>query len=160
MGRPTKVKAPTVGTSRRGFFKVSGSAAAALATTPMLSLAGGGGARSNVFQHGVASGDPLSDRVILWSRVTPSDRARAKERVEVRYLVSTDPRLKRVVLRGRTVTSAARDFTVNVDAIGLRPNTTYYYRFAAEDANGGRQLLEPRLRIFQRLWAHRAARRP
>lgn len=134
MGRPTKVKAPTVGTSRRGFFKVSGSAAAALAATPMLGLAGHEKPRGNAFQHGVASGDPLSDRVILWSRVTPPDHAKSRERVEVRYVVATDPRLKRVVLRGRTVTSAARDFTVNVDAIGLRPNTTYYYRFAAEDS--------------------------
>jgi alkaline phosphatase D len=134
MGRPTKVKAPTIGTSRRGFFKVSGSAAAALAATPMLSLAGQEKPRANVFQHGVASGDPLSDRVILWTRVTPAEQARSKERVELRYAVATDPRMKRVVLRGRTVTSAARDFTVNVDAIGLRPNTTYYYRFAAEDS--------------------------
>lgn len=134
MGRPTKVKAPTIGTSRRGFFKVSGSAAAALAATPMLGLAGQEKPRSNLFQHGVASGDPLSDRVILWTRVTPAEHARSNERVELRYVVATDPRMKRVVLRGHAVTSAARDFTVNVDAIGLRPNTTYYYRFVADDA--------------------------
>ncbi len=134
MGRPAKVKSPSIGTSRRGFFKASGSAAAALVATPMASLAGGLAPRASVFQHGVASGDPLADRVILWTRVTPAERDKANECVEVRYVVATDPRLRRVVLRGRTDTSAARDFTVNVDAAGLRPDTTYYYRFAVSDA--------------------------
>jgi alkaline phosphatase D len=146
MGRPAKVKPPTRGTSRRSFFKASGSAAAALATLPVASLAGGWGDRPSVFQHGVASGDPLADRVILWTRVTLPERGRSKEwkdskdwhegkeNVEVRYVVATDPRLKRVVVRGRTHTSAARDHTVNVDATGLRPNTTYYYRFSVDGA--------------------------
>jgi phosphodiesterase/alkaline phosphatase D-like protein len=134
MGRPAKVNAPTVGTSRRGFFKASGTAVAAFATTPMLSFAGDRSMSSPAFQHGVASGDPLADRVILWTRVTPTVAAKANEGIQVRYVVATDPRLKRVVLRGRTATHASRDFTVNVDAIGLRPDTTYYYRFAFEDA--------------------------
>ncbi len=133
MGRPVNVKPPVVGTSRRGFFKASGTAAAVLATTPALSLAGGA-ARANVFQHGVASGDPLSDRVILWTRVTPAVRSKSDDGIEVRYVIATDPRLKRVVLRGTTATHSSRDYTVNVDAIGLRPDTTYYYRFAVEDA--------------------------
>jgi alkaline phosphatase D len=134
MGRPSNVKPPAVGTSRRGFFKASGTAAAVLATAPSLGFAGDAQNRANVFQHGVASGDPLSDRVILWTRVTLADRSRAREGVEVRFAVATDPHMKRVVLRGRTATHASRDFTVNVDAIGLRPGTTYYYRFAVEGA--------------------------
>lgn len=145
MGRPTRIKPPTIGTSRRGFFKASGAAAAALATTPVVGLAGGGngwGNRPAVFQHGVASGDPLTDRVILWTRITLPERGRStddkawneRQHVEVRYVVATDPHLKRIVARGHTHTSAARDFTVNVDASGLRPDTTYYYRFAVGDA--------------------------
>jgi alkaline phosphatase D len=130
MGRPPQVKAPSTGPSRRGFFKTSGSAAVALASTPMMAMAGGRDKNDVKFLHGVASGDPLSDRVILWTRVTPG---RPKRRVEVSYVVATDPRLKRVVARGRTSTSAAQDFTVKVDAAGLRPGTTYYFRFAAED---------------------------
>jgi alkaline phosphatase D len=146
MGRPSNVKPPVVGTSRRSFFKASGTAAAALAATPLVSLAGGAGwgTRPGVFQHGVASGDPLSDRVILWTRVTlpersgrgDDDRDRRghleRDRVEVTYVVASDPRMRRIVLRGRTQTGAARDFTVNVDATGLRPDTTYYYRFAVD----------------------------
>ncbi len=139
MGRPAKVNPPARGTSRRNFFKASGSAAAALAATPLLALAERGDKGATVFQHGVASGDPLPDRVILWTRVTPADvrerHAHHEQRhFHVRYVVATDPHLKRVVARGHTHTNFAQDFTVNVDVTGLRPNTTYYYRFAHEDA--------------------------
>ncbi|MFM9914802.1 MAG: alkaline phosphatase D family protein [Rhizobacter sp.] len=132
MGRPLRVKPASTGTSRRGFFKRSGSAAVALASAPMLSLAGdhGDGSRSSLFQHGVASGDPLSDRVILWTRITPR---KPRSSMEVSYIVATDPRLRRVVVRGRARADASRDYTVKVDPTGLRAGTTYYYRFAVED---------------------------
>ena len=90
MGRPLHVKPATTGTTRRGFFKRSSSAAVALASTPMLSVAGLGTSRPDLFQHGVASGDPLSDRVILWTRVTPR---KPRPSIEVRYVVATDPKL-------------------------------------------------------------------
>jgi alkaline phosphatase D len=131
MGRPARVKPLTVGTNRRAFFKKSGSAAVALAATPMLSLAERVDDGASLFQHGVASGDPLSDRVILWTRITP---ARPGGRVEVKFAVATDPQLKRVVVRGRASTHAALDYTVKVDPQGLRPDTTYYYSFSVGDA--------------------------
>jgi alkaline phosphatase D len=128
MGRPAKNTAkPAAGTNRRGFFKATGGTAVALAAAPMLATAQG--APGPRFQHGVASGDPLSDRVILWTRVTPpSPNAVAN----VRYVVARDPALTQVVLSGQTKTNALRDFTVKVDAIGLQPGTTYYYRFFTE----------------------------
>ena len=134
MGRPLHVKPAPAGPSRRGFFKQTGAAAAALAAAPTLALADEDrhGSATPLFQHGVASGDPLADRVILWTRVTPR---RPQPRVEVRYVVATDPRCRRVVARGRFVTTPQRDYTVKVDAAGLRPATTYYYRFFTE---GGR----------------------
>lgn len=79
-----------------------------------------------IFLHGVASGDPLDDRVILWTRVSgvpPSSRP------GVRWEIAEDEAFKRIVSRGGFTTHAARDFTVKVDAGGLRPATTYYYRF-------------------------------
>ena len=79
-----------------------------------------------MFRHGVASGDPLSDRVMLWTRVSPSNATRP---VDVSWVVTTDPKLGEVVASGTTRTSAARDFTVKVDVSGLSPATTYYYRF-------------------------------
>ena len=83
-------------------------------------------ASAPLFRHGVASGDPLPDRVILWTRVTPDGGDAV---VDVRWLVATDPDLTRVVTGGTSRTSAERDFTVKVDAGGLDPGRTYYYAF-------------------------------
>ncbi len=131
MGRPNQVKPPRPGSSRRGFFKATGSAAMALAATPLSSFAVGDDGETTRFLHGVASGDPLTDRVILWTRVTPPVRRRGGEResIEVRYVVATDPACRRVVARGQTSTDGSRDFTVKVDVAGLRAGTTYYYFF-------------------------------
>ena len=64
MGRPAD-RAPGAPT-RREFFRRSGGAAL-LAAAPLLPAQASGAG----FQHGVASGDPLPDRVVLWTRVTP-----------------------------------------------------------------------------------------
>ena len=130
MGRPSFIKpSKPAGTSRRGFFQRSGSAAVALASAAALPL--GALARSSregaaLFQHGVASGDPLQDRVILWTRVTPQNPAAV---VVVRFEIATDPAFTQTVARGTTRTDESRDFTVKVDPARLRPGTTYYYRF-------------------------------
>ncbi|MEX6725468.1 alkaline phosphatase D family protein [Parapedomonas caeni] len=79
------------------------------------------------FLHGVASGDPLQDRVILWTRVTP-DRPDAA-RLTVEWEIATDAAFRHIVGRGQAETGAERDFTVKVDAAGLRPMTRYHYRF-------------------------------
>jgi alkaline phosphatase D len=75
----------------------------------------------------VASGDPLADRVILWTRVT-SPGARA---ADVAWRVARDPEMRQVVARGTARATPDRDFTVKVDAAGLEPGTTYFYRFDA-----------------------------
>jgi len=80
------------------------------------------------FRHGVASGDPLPDAVILWTRVTPEAPAGAGD-VMVEWEVSTDPAFATLVTSGMFTTNIARDFTVKVDASGLSAGTTYYYRF-------------------------------
>lgn len=84
------------------------------------------------FYHGVASGDPLADRVIIWTRVTPQD---GEEEIEVSWEIATDPELINVVQVGAFVTNGARDFTVKVDVTGLQAGTTYYYGFSALGAN-------------------------
>jgi alkaline phosphatase D len=80
------------------------------------------------FRHGVASGDPLDDRVILWTRYTPADPATAGT-VTVLWEIATDPGFASVTNMGTFDTNAERDFTVKVDATDLAPATTYYYRF-------------------------------
>src|SRR5688572_1585503 len=82
------------------------------------------------FRHGVASGDPLDDRVILWTRVTPPDEAAAAA-IDVRWRVATDEGISQVVAEGTARTSRDRDFTVKVDAGGLQPGRPYYYAFEA-----------------------------
>jgi alkaline phosphatase D len=82
-----------------------------------------------VFRHGVASGDPLTDRVILWTRVTPATRETGS--IEVEWTVARNPDMSRVVGRGSIPTSAERDYTVKIDASALEPGATYYYRFTA-----------------------------
>lgn len=81
------------------------------------------------FLHGVASGDPLADRVILWTRVTPLPGGPSE--VEVEWRVARDPGLREAVARGRAAATAERDHTVKVDAAGLDPGATWYYGFRA-----------------------------
>lgn len=101
---------------------LTGAAAAAAAGSAALA----GPARAQAppsFRHGVASGDPLPDRVVLWTRVT-TDRD-----VPVGWTVALDPDLRTVVARGTARATAVRDHTVKVDAGRLRPYTTYFYAF-------------------------------
>ncbi len=77
------------------------------------------------FNHGVASGDPLTDRVIIWTRVTPETDGE----IWVAWEVATDAGFANKVVEGSGYTSADVDYTVKVDVEGLQPGTSYYYRF-------------------------------
>ena len=85
------------------------------------------------FRHGVASGDPLPDAVVLWTRVTPTDWSLPGSgrgpAVSVRWEVALDDAFTRVVRAGNVRTEARRDHTVKLDATGLEPGTDYYFRF-------------------------------
>ncbi|MBN6494560.1 alkaline phosphatase D family protein [Acinetobacter pittii] len=78
------------------------------------------------FLHGVASGDPLQDRVILWTRLTPLD---LNARLRVTWEIATDDQFKQNLKTGTVETTKTDDFTVKVDATGLQAGTTYFYRF-------------------------------
>jgi len=84
---------------------------------------------TGLFRHGVASGDPLTDRVILWTRVTPPATRSATSPMDVRWQVATDEGLTQVLARGTAPAASERDFTVKVDAGNLRPGRTYFYAF-------------------------------
>jgi alkaline phosphatase D len=81
---------------------------------------------SGPFEHGVASGDPTSDRVVIWTRVESEDEA-----VPVAWMLARDPGLRDVVASGETGAGAERDHTVHVDVGGLDPAQTYHYGFEA-----------------------------
>lgn len=82
------------------------------------------------FYHGVASGDPLSDRVIIWTRITP-DNFTPGDSIEVHWRIATDTAMANVVNSGTVYTDDNADFTVKVDATNLNPYTCYYYDFYA-----------------------------
>jgi len=81
------------------------------------------------FLHGVASGDPLVDKVIIWTRATPESEGE----VLVVWEVATDEEFGSIVNSGEGTTNASVDYTVKVDVDGLDPNTSYYYRFMVGD---------------------------
>ena len=82
------------------------------------------------FEHGVASGDPLQDRVILWTRLTPND---SSARLQVTWEIALDQQFKQIIKTDKVTTTASQDFTVKVDATGLKPDQSYFYRFIFGD---------------------------
>ena len=81
------------------------------------------------FTHGIASGDPLADRVILWTRVLPGSGS--TEAVPCSWQMATDDTFETIVASGEATARVERDYTVKVDATGLTPGTPYCYRFMA-----------------------------
>ncbi|MGX5661673.1 alkaline phosphatase D family protein [Diaphorobacter nitroreducens] len=124
---------PAADGGRRRFVRQITLGAAALGTLPLAACGGGDDDAPAVqFAHGVASGDPLADRVMLWTRVTPPADFSAE--IPVQWEVASDAAFASIVARGELRTSAARDYTVKVDATGLKPATAYHYRFKAFEA--------------------------
>lgn len=115
-----------VALSRRRFLTISAAMLGTLAVRGMPVHA----AAPAHFTHGVASGDPLQDRVILWTRVLPGSGE--AQPVTVRWEVASDQRFNNIVAHGETQTGPARDFTVKVDATGLEAGKTWFYRFTAD----------------------------
>jgi alkaline phosphatase D len=110
------------------------------------------------FTHGIASGDPYSDSVILWTRVAPtSDNDLSNVTVSgtvplynhnideyvkassnpicVNYVVSESEDLSDPVTDGKAYTSSDIDYTVKVEAKDLQAFTTYYYQFSVCDSD-------------------------
>lgn len=85
------------------------------------------------FQHGVASGDPLPNSVLLWTRVTPSAVSTPGSGVgpatRVRWELAKDRQFQEVVANGTVSTGPQRDHTVKVIVNRLAPGTDYWYRF-------------------------------
>ena len=85
------------------------------------------------FGHGIASGDPMPDSVLLWTRVTPTTESVPGSGlgpdVSVGWEVAADSGFRKIVARGTAATGPARDHTVKVVAGRLAPATSYWYRF-------------------------------
>lgn len=120
--------------SRRHFLKLSsllaGSVAVSTALTGCQAARAQGSLSAARFDHGVASGDPGMDSVLLWTRATPSAGESA---LDLAWELAADPAFDRVIRRGEVRAEAERDYTVKVDVRDLEPGTEYFYRFAARD---------------------------
>ncbi len=81
----------------------------------------------NVFLHAVASFEPTSSGVLLWTRLSGAS--------EAEWVVARDPDMVDVVASGRAETGPERDHTVVVDVEGLTAATSYWYRFSAGGAD-------------------------
>ncbi|MFW6093052.1 MAG: alkaline phosphatase D family protein [Pseudomonadota bacterium] len=121
--------------TRRGFVAATPLTGAAVAAArPGARAAAEGADGRRVFRHGVASGDPVADRVVLWTRVSGDGP------VPVRWEIARDPGFRDVVNQGVVTALPARDHTVKVDALGLESGRAYHYRFqaAGEESPMGR----------------------
>ncbi|WP_069772600.1 alkaline phosphatase [Streptomyces sp. LUP30] len=118
---------------------VKAAAATAVLAGPLLAALPARAAEAPVFLHGLASGDPLPDGVLLWTRVTPTPEAIPGSGLgpdtEVSWIVARDKALTDVVAKGTTTATAASDHTVKADIRGLAPATDYWFRFSAGDVD-------------------------
>ncbi len=89
------------------------------------------------FTLGVASGDPLPDGVVLWTRLAPEPLAEGglggmpDRPVPVQWEVSTDESFRRVVARGTELARQEEAHSVHAEVSGLQPSADYFYRFRA-----------------------------
>ncbi|GHF81405.1 alkaline phosphatase D family protein [Streptomyces thermodiastaticus] len=135
-----ELRAAARGLARRRFLTLTG-AAAALAFSVNLPAAGTASAAEldparitdDPFTLGVASGDPLPDSVLLWTRLAPvpyqPDGGLPARRVPVAWEVALDERFRQVVRRGTATAHPEFQHTVHVEVGGLTPGRVYHYRF-------------------------------
>lgn len=105
---------------------------AILGATALAGFAPAGGAWAEtrglspgVFTHSVASGDPLRDRVMLWTRFATPDGSVGR----LAWEVAEDEAFTKVAARGAASASPLDDYCAKVDAKGLKPDGRYFYRF-------------------------------
>lgn len=76
------------------------------------------------FAHGVASGDPISNSIVLWTRITANE-----PQVSVEWQVAADREFAAIVASGAVLTDASSNYTIHIDPLNLQPATVYFYRF-------------------------------
>jgi alkaline phosphatase D len=117
-------------TSRRHFLTKSATLAAVSSSAALVACGDSNGPLTPAqFLYGVASGDPLADRVMLW---THAKRPNLESDVNLTWQVATDNGFTNIVKSGTVMASIAAGNTAKVDATGLTAGTTYYYKFTDE----------------------------
>lgn len=154
MGKARRNRSQANGLDRRSVLK----GLATLGAAPALSACGEAGRQLSgpapqvdadvavSFIHGVASGDPWDDSVVLWTRITPAEDT---DEIPVAWEIARDEAMTDIVGSGVFVTDAGRDYTVKVVATQLEPWTRYWYRFRCGEAVSmlGRTKTAPRAEV-------------
>ncbi|MCW8126605.1 alkaline phosphatase D family protein [Microbulbifer halophilus] len=138
--------------TRRNFIKAALAASGGvLVSTPLQAMTRPDLPSDVTFPHGVASGDPLGDAVILWTRAAPAGGDDPAEPLKVTWELARDREFTDVLRRGSAETHAGRDYTIKIDVQGLEPATDYYYRFvgAGEQSPVGRAKTLPTAGVEQ-----------
>lgn len=105
------------------------------ATATAVTTPAGAGLDADPFTLGVASGDPLPDSVILWTRLAPDPLAAdggggaPADAVDVAWDLALDDAFEQLVGSDTVTASPDHGHSVHVDAGGLDPATDYFYRF-------------------------------
>ena len=90
------------------------------------------------FQLGIASGDPTSTTVVIWTRLAPRpqepDGGMTGLRTAVTWDVADDEAFSRIVKRGRATAAPELGYSIHIDVDGLTPDRWYFYRFTSMDA--------------------------
>ena len=139
------------GLSRRELLNVAWTLGVAAIARPLIStrLLAQPLFRSYPFPLGVASGDPLPDGVVLWTRLAPEPYdggGMPMANVEVAWEVAADRAFRTIVQKGTTIARPELGHSVHVEASGLDPGREYFYRFhcGAEVSQIGRTKTAPR----------------
>ena len=127
----------SMSTTRRRFLGYSGAGAAAvlLGVGALPDSEASASVRGYPFTLGVASGDPLPDSVVLWTRLAvdplaPDGRGgMPAKQIPVQYQVAEDERFRRVVTSGVAFATPELGHSVHPEIGGLRPGREYWYRF-------------------------------
>ncbi|MBL8688871.1 MAG: alkaline phosphatase D family protein [Rhodospirillaceae bacterium] len=122
--------------SRRGLLKGASASALLAALMPAASRSVWANPvfASNPFSLGVASGDPLPDGVVIWTRIAPdplNGGGMPMQAVPVSWEVSSDDRMRTIVRKGETLARPELGHSVHVEVGGLDPGRPYWYRFRA-----------------------------
>lgn len=129
--------------TRREFLRLSAVTASSLITSYGLSACSSNGSGAEMlepayeglvsFANGVASGDPLADSVIIWTRALPDTATELP--VRVRWQVATDEAFLNIEHDEAALVTADTDHTLKIDVKNLQSGMSYYYRFISNSVS-------------------------
>ncbi len=126
-----------IGVTRREFFRRAGAMGAVSLSPAILKSAHAQADAGSPFTLGVASGDPTSRSVLLWTRLAPdplNGGGMSDADADVHWRVALAPNMGRVVATGKVTARARNGHAITVEVDELEPDTWYFYQFTYRGA--------------------------